>query len=169
MAAVEATDSEQEEPKKKKSGGLLQIIILVLLLVLLALGGFIAWKLVTLKVPLLSSHPQAAAAADDAPPKPGIFIAMDNITVNLADTDQSRFLRVKMKIEARDKAAEKRIKDNNAQIKDLVITILSSKTFNDVRTPQGKFALKEELAYRINQLIGGHPVNDVYFTDFVAQ
>jgi flagellar FliL protein len=170
MAAVEATDADQDEPKKKKksSGSLLQMIILVLLLVLLALGGFIAWKLVTLKVPLLSGHAPAAASAD-AMPKPGIFIAMDNITVNLADTDQSRFLRVKMKLEARDKDAEKRIKANNAQIKDLVITILSSKTFDDVRTPQGKFALKEELAYRINQLVGGHPVNDVYFTDFVAQ
>ena len=169
MAAEEAKDAEQGESKKKKksSGGLLQMIILVLLLVLLALGGFIAWKLVTLKVPLLSSHPQAAST--DAPPKPGIFVAMDNITVNLADTDQSRFLRVKLKLEAQGKDAEKRIKENSAQIKDLVITILSSKTFNDVRTPQGKFALKEELAYRINQLIGGHPVNDVYFTDFVAQ
>jgi flagellar FliL protein len=170
MAAEEAKDGEQDESKKKKksSGGLLQMIILVLLLVLLALGGFIAWKLVTLKVPLLSSHTPPAASTD-APRKLGIFVPMDNITVNLADTDQNRFLRVKLKLEAQDKAAEKRIKDNSAQIKDLVITILSSKTFNDVRTPQGKFALKEELAYRINQLVGGHPVNDVYFTDFVAQ
>ena len=169
MAAVEADDELETKKKKKKksSGNLLQVIILVLLVAVLALGGFIAWKLVTLKVPLFSnSMPNAVT---QAPAKPGIFIAMDNITVNLADTDQSRFLRVKMKIEARDKAAEALIKANNAQIKDLVITILSSKTFNDVRTPQGKFALKEELSYRINQLIGGHPVNDVYFTDFVAQ
>lgn len=170
MAAVEQTDADQEAPEKKKKsgGGLMQTIILVLLLLVLALGGFIAWKLVTLKVSILTGSHAVVTATDQAD-KPGIFVGMDNITVNLADTDQSRFLRVKMKLEVKGKQAEKLVKINSAQIKDLVITILSSKTFDDVRTPQGKFALKEELAYRINQLIGGHPITDVYFTDFVAQ
>lgn len=170
MAAVEQTDADQEAPEKKKKsgGGLMQTIILVLLLLVLALGGFIAWKLVTLKASILTGSHAAVTTADQAD-KPGIFVDMDNITVNLADTDQSRFLRVKMKLEVNGKQGEKLVKMNSAQIKDLVITILSSKTFDDVRTPQGKFALKEELAYRINQLIGGHPINDVYFTDFVAQ
>ncbi|HKJ82705.1 MAG TPA: flagellar basal body-associated FliL family protein [Mariprofundaceae bacterium] len=173
--ADEQVEGEVEEKgkKKKSSGGMLQKIILILLVLLLGLGGFIAWKLVTLKTPVLSgqagSHSGSASADQKAQDKPGIYMSLDDITVNLADVEEARFLRAKIKLEVKDKQAEKSVKANMARVKDLIITVLSSKTFDDVRTSQGKFALKEELAYRINRAIGGHPVLDVYFTNFVAQ
>lgn len=163
------SEDQGEEGKKKKSpGSLLQIINLVLMVLVLILGGFIAWKLVTLDVPVLGET-QVAAEAENKASTPGVFMELDNVTVNLADVDESRFLRAKIKLEVEDDQDEAVIEANKARIKDLIITVLSSKTFDDVRTPQGKFALKEELAYRINRSVGGHPVRDVFFMDFVAQ
>ena len=144
------------------------MINLVLMLVVLALGGFIAWKLVTLDIPLMSGNGHAAPV-EEVEKSPGVLMEMDNVTVNLADLEENRFLRVKIKFEIESEEEKLRIETFDAQIKDLIITTLSSKTFNEVRTSQGKFALKEELAYRINSLVGGRPVRKLYFSDFVAQ
>ena len=173
MADKEADNdtSGKEGKKKSSSGGLLPIINLVLMLLVLVLGSFIAWKLVVLEVPIVNGQEQTA------PPeatvwKPGVLMELDNITVNLADLQESRFLRVKIKLDVEGDEDVARIDPYRAQIKDLIISLLSGKSFSDVRTSQGKFALKEELAYRINMEVGGKPgtpVRKVYFSDFVAQ
>ncbi len=172
MAEKDTGKSEKKNKSSEKKGGgnILQIIILVLLVAVLGLGGFIAWKLMNMQPSAPGQQAQASAPAPDpGPRKPGILLEMDNVTVNLADPEESRFLRVKIKLEVANEEDKMRIEELKTQIRDLVITVLSSKTFADVRSPQGKFALKEELVYRINNLAGGHPVKTLYFSDFVAQ
>lgn len=165
---TENDDSQQQKEKKKSSITLFQIIIIVLLLAVLGLGGFIAWKLINLDIPVAQNEQQLAP--EDIPQAgPGILVDMENITVNLADEDESRFLRVKMKLEVENEESKLKVEAYNVQIKDLIITILSSKRFDDVRTPQGKYDLKLELVYRINSLVGGDPVKNMFFSDFVAQ
>jgi len=169
MADKEKDNATEEETKKKSSSGnLLPMINLVLTLVVLVLGGFIAWKLVTLEIPIMPGDGQPSPAVE-VEKTPGILMEMDNVTVNLADLEESRFLRVKIKFEVENEEDKLRVEGFNTQIKDLIITTLSSKSFDDVRTAQGKFALKEELTYRINSLLGGRPVKKLYFSDFVAQ
>ena len=169
MADKEVDNGESPEGEKGKSSiSIFQIIIIVLLLAVLGLGGFIAWKLMNLETPTAQNEQMEAESAAAAA-GPGILIDMENITINLADEDESRFLRVKMKLEVRDEEAKGKVDAFNAQIKDLIITTLSSKTFDDVRTPQGKYNLKEELIYRINTFVGGEPVKNMFFSDFVAQ
>ncbi len=165
---TENDDSQQQKEKKKSSITLFQIIIIVLLLAVLGLGGFIAWKLINLDIPVAQNEQQLAP--EDIPQAgPGILVDMENITVNLADEDESRFLRVKMKLEVENEESRLKVDTYNVQIKDLIITILSSKRFDDVRTPQGKYDLKLELVYRINSLIGEDSVKNMFFSDFVAQ
>ena len=94
---------------------------------------------------------------------------LKGITVNLADEGDSRYLHIKIKLAVEGKADQAAIAAFTAPIMDLVITTLSSKTVKDIRTSQGKFALKEELAYRINKVIGKAVVKRIYFSDFVVQ
>lgn len=54
-------------------------------------------------------------------------------------------------------------------IDDLVTTLLSSKTFNEISTIDGKQALKQELITKINAALGYQGVVNVYFTEFVVQ
>ncbi len=171
-----AEAASEEVQQGKSSGGLLQIINLVLLLLVLGVGGFIAWKLMQMEQQAAAPAEQPAKVeeaqipeAEDEAEGPPILMDINDITVNLADTDQSRFLRAKAKIEVRSEEAKAKVTENMVKINDLIITVLSSKKFSDIRTPNGKYALKEDLVYRMNRLIGGKPIKNLYFTDFVSQ
>ena len=168
---------EKEAEEKKSSGGLLPIINLVLLLLVLAVGGFIAWKTIEAENntvveesgPAQTEETKIPEPEDEDPNAPPVFVDIADITINLADTDVSRFLRAKIKLELRNDEALARVEQHMVQINDMVITLLSSKTFAEIRTPQGKYDLKEDLVYRINRLMTGKPVKNLYFTDFVSQ
>jgi flagellar FliL protein len=171
--ADEAADKEAS----KSSGGLLPIINLVLLVLVLAVGGFIAWKMVQMDQSGQADAPETVQteetkipeAEEEDPNAPPIFMEIEDITVNLADVEDSKFLRAKIKLEVRNEEAQARIEANMVKVMDLVITELSSKKFEEIRTPQGKYALKEDLTYRLNKLLGGKPIKNLYFTDFVSQ
>jgi hypothetical protein len=54
-------------------------------------------------------------------------------------------------------------------IDDIVTTDLSSKTFNEIATIEGKQALKQELIGKINAALGYQGVINIYFTEFIVQ
>ena len=59
--------------------------------------------------------------------------------------------------------------ENLQKITDSVLVLLSSKSFEDVYSVQGKFKLKDEITTRVNRfLVVGH-VKDAYFTEFIVQ
>ena len=172
-------DAEEEEVvEEKKSGNLMQIIIVVLLVLILATGGFIAWKVMqepeVKPADTAPSQTEETKIPEPEPEDPNavpVLINIDNITVNLADANESRFLRTKVTLELRSEADKTLLSSDagKAKINDLIITILSSKTFKDIRTAQGKYELKEEMIFRMNKEFPGKPVKKLYFTDFVSQ
>ncbi|MDX8384832.1 MAG: flagellar basal body-associated FliL family protein [Ghiorsea sp.] len=170
-------DEKEEGAEKKSSGSMLQIINLVLLLLVLAVGGFVAWKMMAMDT-APAAQEDVVETTDTKIPEPEeedtglppIFLDIADITINLADAETSRFLRAKIKLEIRTEEDKIKVEQNLIKINDMVITLLSSKTFSEIRTPQGKYELKEDLVYRINRLVGkGKPVKNLYFTDFVSQ
>jgi flagellar FliL protein len=52
---------------------------------------------------------------------------------------------------------------------DAALILLSSKTYNDLATVEGKIVLKQEFISRMNQILGGNVVNKIYFSEFVVQ
>ncbi|MES0371865.1 MAG: flagellar basal body-associated FliL family protein [Mariprofundaceae bacterium] len=171
-------DEAEGKEESKSSGGLLPIINLVLLVLVLAVGGFIAWKMMQMDQSAQPDSPETVQTEEtklpegdaEDPEVPPIYMEIEDITVNLADIEESKFLRAKIKLEVRNEEAQLKIEANMVKVMDLVITLLSSKRFDEIRTPQGKYALKEDLTYRLNKLIGGgKPIKNLYFTDFVSQ
>ncbi|MDQ6995710.1 MAG: flagellar basal body-associated FliL family protein [Mariprofundaceae bacterium] len=169
---------EEEVETKKSSGNLMQIIIVVLLVLILAVGGFIAWKLLqtpdtppTDTAPTQTEETKVPEVEVEDPESPPILIDVDNLTINLADADQSRFLRTKIKLEVRNEEDKVRLSSDlgKAKVNDLILTLLSNKTFKEIRTAKGKYELKEEIVFRLNKEFPGKPVRKVYFTDFVSQ
>lgn len=158
--------------KASSSGNILQIITLVLLVAALGLGGFNAWTIHSMGSKTALQKEQASNPEGTGKPAvklPPIVMPLDALTVNLADEGDSRYLHVKIKISVEGKAAEAAIKAFSTPINDLIITTLSSQTSDSIRGQQGKFALKQEIAYRINKLIGDTVVKKIYFADFVVQ
>jgi len=169
-------DKEESEEKKKSGGGLLPIINLVLLVLVLAVGGFVAWKMMSMdqapeqpKATIQQTDETAIPEAEDDTNAPPVSMDVDNLTINLADTDRDRYLRVKITLELRSEEDKIKISENMVKVKDLLISAISGKKFSEIRTPQGKYELKMDLIYRINRIVGGKPVKNLYFADFVSQ
>lgn len=54
-------------------------------------------------------------------------------------------------------------------INDLIISLISSKKFEDVYTSEGKEMLRNEIATQINNMLPDYHISYVYFTEFVVQ
>jgi len=61
------------------------------------------------------------------------------------------------------------IGNRKSQLRDVIISTLSAKTSDQLRTPEGKEALKEELKERINSVLAKGQIARVYFTEFAIQ
>jgi len=95
------------------------------------------------------------------------LIALDSFVLNLAE--QGRFLKVTMQFELVDAANQQLVTDKMPQLRDAIITLMSSKSVESVSSPEGKLQLKDELLLRANQTMGKELFKNLYFTEFVMQ
>jgi len=152
---------------------LLPMISTLLLLLTLSAEGFVAWKLYEAENPSEVTAEEVAAAesevVEEAKPEP-IFMDLGETTVNLRGSDsENNFLRIKITVLLNGIDAQERITANITPVTDLILNLLSSQSFEDIRTPEGKAAVKSDLVDRINRLVGHQPIQDMYFVDFVSQ
>jgi len=99
----------------------------------------------------------------------GLF-ALSEVLVNLADTEESRFVKGTFQMGLAEEPKEKE-KDvvAIAAMRDSIITLLSSKTADQILTPQGKDKLREEIRARVNVVSPQIKVLEVFIVDFVVQ
>jgi len=55
------------------------------------------------------------------------------------------------------------------QVKDIIVTLLPTRKFDDIQTVEGKLALRDELMQRLNKILTQGKVTNIYFTEFVVQ
>ncbi len=117
----------------------------------------------------------APAATNGGPPtttaavQPTHLVELPPLMINLADTGTSRYLNIGIDIEVSSEEAAKLVEHHVARIRDAIIILLSGKTYQSLSTANGKFQVKNEIASRINQILNGPRVMQVYFTDFVVK
>lgn len=105
-------------------------------------------------------------------PQLGKMEKMGSFVVNLADAEQARYLRAVIELEQNyGSAAEfgNEIGNRRSQLRDIAIQTLGSKSSEDLRTPEGREALKQELKERINSVLAKGQIARVYFTEFAVQ
>lgn len=99
---------------------------------------------------------------------------IDPFVVNLADPGSRRYLRMNLNIALKKpKEDEPLLQARMPQLRDVVLLLLSSKTSEQLRGPEGKTALRQELIDQVNQVLAGKKKNKVvknlYFTEFLIQ
>ena len=105
-------------------------------------------------------------------PQLGRMEKMGSFLVNMADTEETHFLRAVMELEQNYGSAPEfgnEVGNRKSQLRDIIIATLSSKHAEQVRTPEGKEALKQELKERINSVLSKGQIARVYFTEFAVQ
>ena len=162
---MEAVEEGAEGKKSKK--GLLIIIILVVLL--LGGGGFGAYWFLWRTPPMTAEELAEIEAAKK--PVPVILPVFDlkPFVVNLADKKSRRYLKVTMKLELSNEDLLGEIDKRRAQIRDVILTMLSSKTVEEIGTMEGKFLLRQDIIKRVNVNLVTGQVTKVYWEEFVVQ
>lgn len=168
-----------DAPKKKSKFKLIMILVALLLVIASAAGGF-WWFSSRDGSSIMSAIPGMGASAGGteevkttAPGAPQVVqtltVPLPTVTVNLSDPSGTRYLKVGMEVEVSSADAVPEIQGQTAKIRDAIIILLSSKTYAELSTAEGKIQVKNEVASRLNQILGTPRVVRIYFTEFVVQ
>jgi len=162
--------AEKEEPSvPPKSGIGMKWIVIGLAAFLLIAGGATFGILKYLR-----SAGTAAAAEKTKKEEIGSTLHLEPFLVNLADKEAVRFVKVtfKLGLSLEEKEVEEKLSKNNvflAQTRDSIISLLSSKTADEILTAEGKDKLRQEVQARVNAFMSKGKVMEVYIVDFVVQ
>ena len=112
----------------------------------------------------LSEEPKPAKKV-----KKDLMFHLEPFIVNLAKSGGNRFLKVTVSLEMSSPEVRLGLKKNIQKVTDSILLLLSTKTFKDVYSVQGKFTLKGEITTRVNQFLTEGQVKGAYFTEFIIQ
>jgi flagellar FliL protein len=93
---------------------------------------------------------------------------IEEVTVNIADTRGNRFVRAGVYFEAEPPVLEE-LEANRARMVDTLGQVLSTKTLDDLTSPNIRGNLREELLGIINPTLKEGHVDNIYFTDLLVQ
>jgi flagellar FliL protein len=149
-------EAEEEKPKSKK-----MLFLIIGLIVVLAgtVGGYFYMQHNAEKKrqqeaedkrPENILKKQLMERKDNAAP---IYIALDEMIVNLPGRGGEHYLQTKMVLRTNDGSTEDKIKKFMPVIRDKVITVLSSRQMQELATVEGKTMMAREVALVINSII----------------
>jgi flagellar FliL protein len=116
----------------------------------------------------------------DAPGKPSgtppvkAVMHLESFVVNLADSEDNRFLRIGIDLGLENPPSvkggeEEQLGVPTARIRDTILSVLSTWRSDALLGPDGKQKLKEELVRALRARVPELGVREVYFTDFLVQ
>ncbi|MCX8117505.1 MAG: flagellar basal body-associated FliL family protein [Desulfobacterota bacterium] len=152
----------------KKGSKLLLLVGIFGLLIVVAVGAvvFLAPSLLPIKG---KKGEESSLEKGSGSPSQGHLYSLESMIVNLADTDFPRYLKVKIDLESDSSKPQEEFEKRLPQLKDLLLSILTSKTYAEIADASGKMRLKEEILQQANQVFSTLKIKTVYFTEFVVQ
>lgn len=173
MAEEKATAAAEAAPAAAPAGSkpiILYALVVVNMLVVAGVG-FMVWK---------NSHKPTATvdqviegvkkddhAEAEKTPEVGKVIPLETFIVNLAGSKGRKVLKVNMELEVKGQDIIQEIDNRKAQIRDFIIIILSSKTYDQVSTKEGKDSLRNEIKDNVNSFLSKGKIVNVYFTELI--
>lgn len=149
----------------------LLIILGFVLLLLAGGGGFVYIKFLT-PYTNAADQPQKVKKSrktTNADNLPGPVFDLDDFIVNLAGDSGRRYLKTTIKLELSDEALKDELAIRMPDIRDNILVLLSSKSYNDIADVSGKIRLRTEIINRINNTLTTGEILKVYFTEFIIQ
>jgi flagellar FliL protein len=183
--AEEKEENQEEQEGGKKGGNKLVIIIVAVVLVVLIVVGVVVMMLLGGDEEEGGAKGAAPAAQQAAAPAKkgagakrvaekvyttvGPMHELKRFTVNLLTDSGRKYLRTTLTLELDSPDLVGELGQKDYAIRDVVINILTSKTFEEISTTKGKDRLKDELVETLNQSLVDGQIKNVFFTEFVVQ
>ncbi len=182
--------ADEEEQDSGGGGGLMKIIIPVVALLLGGGGGYFLGASMGQQQSSEAAklEPTAEQKAKNPNEMVGTMYKLDPFVVNLNEPKGNRYLKTTIQLEMDDggkalpvggdnkegaeppkSPLEQELERRKAQLQDVILALLTSKSSRELQALEGKFRLREELLARINALLVNGSITRVYFTEFVIQ
>lgn len=145
--------------------------LVVINMLVVGLVGFMVWKNSQKPTSTVEQVIEGAKKDDHAEaekvPEVGKVIPLETFIVNLAGSKGRKVLKVNMELEVKGQDIIQEIDNRKAQIRDFIIIILSSKTYDEVSTKEGKDSLRNEIKDNVNSFLSKGKIVNVYFTELI--
>lgn len=144
--------------------------VIVIALLLLAAVFSAGWLYYNSSARLSGLNTDKAVTAD-AGNQAGLgpMVEIREFIVNIISEDNSHYLRIAMTIELSNQSGFEETTQRMPQIRDMILMLTSSKTFEELYDVHGKKQLKAELLLELNDMLTKGEAVAIYFTDFVVQ
>jgi flagellar FliL protein len=183
---AEAVAEAAHSKEKKRSLGKVLLLGVNALLFIAGVAFFLLTKFGILHESEVTEQPQTPAAHGahtpapahpaphgappaDAHPGESVTVPLQAFVVNLSGENGRRYLRLVVQLQVRGAKGKEEIEKHAGKVRDRLIFLLSSKTFEDLNTSEGKYQLQTEITKKLNDALGGAVVEKTYFTEFVVQ
>lgn len=177
MAEENAAPKEAAAAAPAGGGGKQNVLLFVLALVNMLVVGGVGFMLFksreaeksqpTVDQVVRGEHEtQQAEKAEDRNLKK-VVVPLETFIVNLAGAKGRRVAKVNIELEVSKADVQKEIEQRQAQVRDIIIMILSSKTYEFVSTKEGKNQLREEIKDTVNAFLSKGKIESVFFTEFI--
>jgi flagellar FliL protein len=97
----------------------------------------------------------------------GKIIPLETFIVNLAGSKGHKVAKVNVELELEGEHALEEMEKRKAHVRDTIISLLSSKSFEDVSSREGKDGLRVEIKDTINAFLLKGKIRNVFFTEFI--
>ena len=164
-ARAQETSGSAEAPRKSNT---LLFVLMAIMLILLGGGGFFAYTKIMAPKPAIE-EPQQVEAKKSSTDNIGEIYSLESFTVNLADPKGKRYIKIKIELEMDTPDSLKKVEKAVPILRDAVIVMLTSLSFEEVMTPEGKIRIRDELLIRFNQILKPDRIKNIYFTEFLVQ
>lgn len=116
-------------------------------------------------------HPALAEAESPVgrelqPKNFGVQFPLESFLVNLASSEGPKFLQLQMQLELSSPSVEEELIRKKAVIRDSIISLLTSRSYNDLRQTEGMEKLRTDIKGRVNNLLSTGKIQQVFFTQF---
>ena len=168
-----ASSTSEEGQQSNSSQKLVSLVLVLNIIVLGVIAAFVWMNLSKSKQAVSLADVEAAKNATEAEGAEDEIVeskfVKESFTVNLADSSGSHFAKVDVEIEVADDFVREELVRLKPRIRDFIVVVLSSKTYDQIASVDGRDFLREEIRNKINGYLTKGQVKNVYFTQFIIQ
>jgi flagellar FliL protein len=97
----------------------------------------------------------------------GKLVPLETFLVNVSGSRGRKLVKINMELEVNNAEVQEEVEKIKPKIRDYIIIIVSSKTFAEISTKEGKDTLRDEIRNQLNLFLTKGQINKVYFTEFI--
>lgn len=175
MADQNAAAKTESAPPSTSSGNkptLFIILAVINMLVVMAVGAMLYMgqkkrEAEQVVEPVIAGEAEAMQADKESKDFIGKLVPLETFLVNLSGSRGRKLVKINMELEMSNPEVQEEVEKIKPKIRDYIIIIVSSKTYAEISTKEGKDALREEIKNQVNLFLTKGQILKVFFTEFI--